>query len=374
MEDDLPLSSSDPVEALEERAVAFAERAADRAGLTPPEDPIEAPEPVATREEGYQAPEPSLRNLPDPNEANSSWRARQEKAREKRVMEALLARFENETRNEPTPAQQAAEEEDPEPDPEVDYRGWMAWNNRQVKNGVLSELKPLLSAFEQEQQIRRQQAEVAQQRAYERGELDRRASIAREVSQAYMQTEEGRDFSDRLMFRFGDPGDPERGVAPIDGVETLGLVAAGLPQQLARHINFSNARALAEIFAQHGLDPAVAIDRFNRALIYGANVYYGSGYQQQGYQQEYQQQLAPQQRPQSRAAREVSQLRSTAQAAGAVAGSASEGGGIAAAPDVAQASRAGVPAMAKLKEIARTKYGGDYTRAARELRRLASGG
>lgn len=377
MADDLPLSQDNPVEDREERAVAFAERAADRAGLAPDPEPDRGSTGVATAENEPSGPGPQQFNLPDPDAAHRSWQDRRRQERERREAQAaqeevqrLIAALESEGRS-GAAATAPATEEDPEPDPEVDFRAWSAWRDRQLQNQILQAMdqrfSPFLSAFEQEQQLRQQRAEEAREVEIRRQGLARRAQLAGEASREYMATEEGRGFPERLAFRFGDPGDREHGLEPIDGVEALGLMAAGLPADLARQIALGNARALAEIFAGHGLNPAVAMDRFNRALIVGSLQFAGA-YQQQGAQP------APRPAP-TPAAREVAQLRQTAQAAGSVAGTGADGGGAPGAPDVAKAARSGhAPSMEQLRELAKKKYGGDKLQLARELRRLARTG
>jgi hypothetical protein len=181
-------------------------------------------------------------------------------------------------------APQAPADADPEPDRETDYWAWHEWDKRQLQKQLLEafdeRLQPLVQRDQQLAAWEAEQAEIRQRREAERGWFEEQATVAREAHQLYAQTEEGRDYMERVSWLAGVPGDEQR----ADGAFSLAFQAAGFPTEKSREMGIGFVRGMQDWAVRQGLNPAAALDYFTRALVAAAGGFYAQG-QAQGQQQ-----------------------------------------------------------------------------------------
>lgn len=353
-----------------EHASAFLERAAERAGVSLADQQAETAEGVETPNLPPQDTEPQRQ--PDRSRAHEEFQNRQrrreaeaERRAERRLLERLAERFSADPAP-PAPAAQAAQD-DPEPDMVEDYQGWVAWDRRRQRKEyeemLDARLKPILSAHEQQQAWAQEQQRVHSEQARRNAWYQEQAALGREATEIYVSTPEGQGFGERLAWRFGHPGDPARGLEPLDGSMTRGLVAAGIPLDKARSLTRANVHALQRFALDNQLNPAAFIDAIIRSEIadYAAAV---------GAQPVAQAQPTP--RRETAAARQVRQLRQTAASAGSVAGTAAEISRQVGPRSAADLARAGEVTVDAVVELAHARYKGDKVAAARALRAEAA--
>lgn len=322
------------------------ERSAERSGVDlgaeeggTPERPASG---VRTPIEG--APVPSLDGEKVNVTLRQSLEARQ-RARYLSMLEKVAERAIQEGAATPPAAAPASVAVEPATNPydrETDYWNWESWERQSLKDGILSSfderLKPVLSFFEQQQEQSRIQAEEARRRSDEEAYYGEREAANRAAHDAYVATEEGRNYIERVSYLCGtppDPGDPARGIPPRpagDGVLTLAWEAAGFSPDFARHAATGHVRGIIELCERHNqrnpqspINPAFALDRWTRTLIAGAASYlgmepqYATGNAVAGYS------AAPAETPAQRRAAAHRQVASSA-VAGSVAQAGAEGG------------------------------------------------
>lgn len=361
-----------PAETTEvDHASAFLERAASRAGVSLEPEPQEPAEAVGTPATAMPVAETERR--PDTGRAHEEFRTRQqrrleeaERRAERRLLEQLAERLEAQAV--PPAAAASAAPEDPEPDMVENYQEWVAWDRRQrrleTEQLLDARLQPILSTYEQQQAWSQQQQQEQHQLAQRNAWYQQQAQLGREATEIYVATPEGQGFGERLAWRYGHPGDPARGLEPMDGSMTRALVAGGIPVEKARQITRANVHALQQFALDNNLNPAAFIDTIFRSEIadYAAAV----GYQPPVSAGQ------PRQQQDSAAVRNVRQMRQTAASASSVAGTAAEGspqGGPKTAGDLA---RAGEATIDRVMELARKSYGGNMKLAAKALREEAA--
>lgn len=351
-------------------------RAAEKSGLSEaaPEGD-RGSEGVATREEGDRSGTQTPAREPDWNKANNEWRERREKVRQQRLMEALAKvadRIPAEPQQAAPPPQAPAGPETNPYDRETDYWEWYGWEQENLKKGIVSTLEEKWTpALEFLNALRTQQEQRAQQeqQSYERQEwLREQASIAREAHEVYVGTDEGQGYMDRVAWHVGTPGDPQRGIPPQDGALTIGFIAAGFPEQVAREMAMAHLHGMQMMAMRHGVNPAVAMDRFVRAQIAAAadwlNGMGGNGHGAPV--------VEPSPPPATATRRRVAGMRQTADAA--VAGSVAESG-----PETGKDLKAYLKAMAsrdrlgvsEMKDMAR-RFGVTPQHLSRMLREEAA--
>lgn len=377
MAEDLPLSSSDaPADSGNDPAVEQAresfERAAEKAGVPIGEGGEGGRETVRTRKEpAAPAAEPVL----DGDKASTAFRERLDRRRQERYLSALEKVAERALRETPEPAAAPAVAAAPATNPhdrETDYWSWLEWENKAMREGIVSsldeKLKPVLSFFEEQQAERQREAEWRQQQGQRSAWFEQHAGVAKEAHEAYVATTEGSGYMDRVLWHVGDPGhpgDPARGIParqPVDGALTLGWLAAGFPEETARQLAIAHVHGMQQLALNHGLNPAVALDRFTRAQIAAAAPFYlgqgnGNGNGAAA--------AAP---PASAARRRVAGMKQTA--GSAVAGAVTESGPKAGGDlnsHLRNLASTGNLGTEELRDLARRFYGSDNRQALQKL-------
>lgn len=272
--------------AAEAQGVGEAEPEADRGTEAVPTR--ETPAPAVTSQPAQAAAQEAR---------NREWAEEQFRERRVRAMEAHRQREERRRAEEQQRllrevleargqqgAPQAPVDDDPEPDRETEYWAWHEWDKRQLQKQLLSafdeRLQPLIQRDQQLAAWEAEQAEIRQRREAESAWFQEQATVAREAHQLYAQTEEGRDYMERVSWLAGVPGDDQR----ADGAFSLAFQAAGFPPNKSREMGIGFVRGMQDWAVRSGLNPAAALDYFTRALVAAAGGFYQPG-QPQGQQQ-----------------------------------------------------------------------------------------
>lgn len=373
--DPIQSSAVDPAPAAEvtevDHASAFLERAASRAGVSLEPEATAASEAVETPAPAVPAQEPERR--PDTSRAHEEFRSRQQRRLEEaerrgqsRLLEQLAERLEAQAA---APAEPAINRRGPEPDMVENYQDWVVWDRQRQRDEyeemLDARLKPILSTYEQQQAW-------AHQQAFEQQEQQRRdawhqfqGAIGREATEIYVSTPEGQGFGERLAWRFGHPGDPSRGLEPIDGSMTRGLVAAGIPTEKARALTRANVHALQQFALDNNLNPAAFIDTIVQSEIADYAAAIGAPRAPVG--------GAPARATaETPAARQVRQMRQTAVSAGSIAGTAAEGAPQGGPRTAGELARGGEATVDSVLALAKSRYGGNVKLAAKAIREEAA--
>lgn len=210
--------------------------------------------------------------------AQDAHRHRQERKRAEEQSQQLAQVLERFGQT-PRPGEGQQPVEDPEPDREENFWEWHAWDQRRLQRDLLSafdeRLTPLLERDRQLRELEEQQAHVRQQQEQRSGWYQENAEVARQAHKLYVQTEEGRDYMDRVSWLAGIPGDGQGPGSP--GAFSLAFQAAGFPSAKSDQMGVAFLHGMQDWSTREGLNPAAAIDYFVRALVAAAGGFYGGG-------------------------------------------------------------------------------------------------
>lgn len=174
-------SGSEPQEAVE-HSNQFLDRALERAGA---ERDTSTPQERARPSQAQPSQEQGLPRQKSPAQLRHEARLAERRAEQSnRMRDEVLARIAAALDAEDEPEQKAVEDDDPEPDPELDWREWNNWSRRQTVKAVQAQVAPIHAFFETLQQQRDRERQEREQASLQVQQVERvRSYLAAETAE-----------------------------------------------------------------------------------------------------------------------------------------------------------------------------------------------